>query len=55
MRSCAGAALLVALAAGCSGGGAPHIERDDARSSDVFELRTTVGGAFARLLGTSRE
>lgn len=56
MRSGAGVALLVAVAAAaCDGGGPPHIDREDARSSDVFELRTTVGGAFARTLGTSRE
>jgi hypothetical protein len=56
MRSRAGVALLVALvAAGCGGGGGPRIDRGDARSSDVLELRTTVGGAFAHSLGTSRE
>ena len=55
MRSRAGVALLVAVAsAGCGGGGPPRIDRDDSRSSDVFELRTTVGGAL-RALGTARE
>src|SRR5918999_4025863 len=55
MRSRAGVALLVAVAsAGCGGGGPPRIDRDDSRSSDVFELRTTVGGA-PRALGTARE
>jgi hypothetical protein len=56
MRLRAAVALLVAVAAaGCGGGGSPRIGRDDARSSDVFELRATVGGVFARALGTSRE
>ena len=56
MRSRAGAALLVVLAAGgCGGRGAPHIHGDDARSSDVFELRTTIGGGLASVLGSAHE
>jgi hypothetical protein len=56
MRSRAAVALVVLFAvAGCGGGGGPRIDRGDAQSSDVFELRTEFGGGFARVLGSSRE
>ena len=45
---------MAAVAASC-GGGAATISRADARAGDAFELRATVGGSFAKLLGSSHE